>query len=78
MALIPKAALQSKSTGILAVIASVVGLAIIPILTLPARFLAGLGWSSGPRWTRITLVLGALLFAGYLLAAKPGHVSGHS
>jgi hypothetical protein len=78
VALIPKGALQSKSTGILAVVVSVVGLAIIPILTLPAMFLTGVGWSSGPRWTRITLVLGAILFAGYLIAVKPGHVARHS
>jgi protein-S-isoprenylcysteine O-methyltransferase Ste14 len=78
VALIPKRALQSKSTAILAIVVSVVGLIVIPILTLPAMFLTGVGWSSGPRWTRMTLVLGAILFAAYLIAVKPDHVAQHS
>jgi protein-S-isoprenylcysteine O-methyltransferase Ste14 len=78
VALIPKRALQSKSTAVLALAVSAVGLAVIPILTLPAMFLAGIGWSSGPRWTRVTLVLGAILFAAYLIAVKPGHAAQHS
>lgn len=78
MALIPKSALQSKSTAILAVVVSIIGLAVIPILTLPAMFLTGVGWTSAPRWTRVTLVLGAVLFAAYLIAVKPGHVAQRS
>jgi hypothetical protein len=78
VALIPKRALQSKSTAILALAVSVVGLAVIPILTLPAMLLAGVGWTSGPRWTRVTLVVGAILFAAYLIAVKPDHVAQHS
>jgi hypothetical protein len=38
-------------------------------------FLTGVGWTSGPRWTRVTLVLGAILFAAYLIAVKPGHAA---
>ena len=78
MALIPKRALQSKSTAVLALAVSVVGLAVVPILALPAMFVAGIGWRSGPRWTRVTLVLGAILFAAYLIAVKPGHAAQHS
>ena len=70
MALIPKAALGSKRTATAAVVASGLGLLLIPVLTIPAMLVAGFGWRSAPRWTRITLVIGAVLFAAYLVAAK--------
>ena len=70
MALIPKAALQSKRTATFAVVASGVGLLLIPVLTIPAMLVAGFGWQSAPRWTRVTLVIGAVLFAAYLVAVK--------
>ena len=71
MPLFPKKALSSKRTAILAVIASVVGLAVIPVLTVPAMLVAGFGWRSAPRWARMTLVIGAVIFAAYLVAVKP-------
>lgn len=71
VALIPKGALSSKQTATFAVVASVVGLAMIPVLTVPAMLVAGFGWRSAPRWTRLTLILGAVLFAAYLVSVKP-------
>lgn len=43
---------------------------LIPVLTIPAMLVAGFGWQSAPRWTRVTLVIGAVLFAAYLVAVK--------
>ncbi len=70
MALIPKGALASKRTATFAVIASAVGLLLIPVLTIPAMLVAGFGWRSAPRWTRATLLIGAVLFAAYLVSVK--------
>lgn len=70
MALIPKGALGSKRTATFAVIASAVGLLLIPVLTIPAMLVAGFGWRSAPRWTRATLLIGAVLFAAYLVSVK--------
>lgn len=50
--------------------ASVVGLLLIPVLTIPAMLVAGFGWRSAPRWTRVTLLVGAVLFAAYLVSVK--------
>ena len=72
VALFPKGALASKRTATFAVIASGVGLLLIPVLTIPAMLVAGFGWRSAPRWTRVTLVIGAVLFAAYLVTIKPG------
>ena len=71
MALIPKGALGSKRTATFAVVASGVGLLIIPVLTIPAMLVAGIGWRSAPRWARATLLIGAVLFAAYLVTVKP-------
>jgi hypothetical protein len=71
MSLIPKDALSSKQTATFAVVASVVGLVTIPVLTVPAMLVAGFGWRSAPRWTRVALIAGAVLFAAYLLKVKP-------
>jgi len=71
VALFPKGALSSKRAATFAVIASVVGLLIIPVLTVPAMLVAGFGWRSAPRWTRMTLIVGAVLFAAYLVTVKP-------
>jgi hypothetical protein len=71
VALIPKSALSSKQTATAAVVASVVGLVTIPVLTVPAMLVAGFGWRSAPRWTRLTLIAGAILFAAYLVKANP-------
>jgi predicted cation transporter len=70
VAFIPESALKSKRTAILAVILSIIGLAVIPILTVPAMFLAGVRWRSAPRWTRMTLVIGAVLVVAYTVAVK--------
>jgi hypothetical protein len=71
VALIPKGTLSSKRTATFAVIVSVVGLAVIPLLTVPAMLIAGFSWRSAPRWARLTLVIGAVFFAAYLIAVKP-------
>ncbi|HUZ26572.1 MAG TPA: hypothetical protein VMV07_22695 [Streptosporangiaceae bacterium] len=71
MALLPKGAFSSKRAAIFAVIVSAVGLAIVPVLTVPAMLLAGFAWHSAPRWTRVTLVIGGVIFAAYAIALKP-------
>jgi hypothetical protein len=71
MAFIPESALKSKRTATFAVIVSIIGLAVIPVLTVPAMFLAGVSWRSAPRWTRMTLVIGAVFFVAYAVALKP-------
>jgi predicted cation transporter len=71
VALIPKGALGSERAAIVAVIISLVGLLVIPVVTVPAMLVAGFRWRSAPRWTRLTLVIGAALFAAYVLAIKP-------
>jgi hypothetical protein len=70
VALIPKGVLNSKRTGTIAVAAAVVGLVVIPILTVPAMLVAGFGWKGAPRWTRVTLIVGAILFAAYVVTSK--------
>jgi hypothetical protein len=71
MALLPKGALSSKRTAIFAVIVSIIGLAVVPVLTVPAMLLAGFRWRSAPRWTRMTLIIGGIVFAAYVIALKP-------
>lgn len=71
VALIPRGALNSKRTATFAIIVSVIGLAVIPILTVPAMLIAGVTWKSAPTWTRLTLIVGAVLFAAYLVTVKP-------
>jgi len=78
VALIPRGALNSKRTATFAVVVSVIGLAVIPILTIPAMLIAGVGWKSAPTWTRLTLIAGAVLFAAYLVALKPAAPVTHS
>jgi hypothetical protein len=69
--LIPKGALSSKRAATVAVIVSVVGLLVIPVITVPAMLLAGFGWRSAPRWTRLSLVIGAVVFVACVLVVKP-------
>jgi hypothetical protein len=71
VALLPKGALDSKRTATAAVIVSFIGLIVIPVLTVPAMFLVGIGWHGAPRWARMTLIVSAILFAAYLVAVKP-------
>lgn len=77
VALIPKGVLGSKRAATFAVVASVVGLAVIPVVTVPAMLLAGFSWHSAPRWARATLIIGGVFFAAYLLALKPAGQTGH-
>lgn len=75
MALIPKGTLSSKRTATFAVIVSFIGLLVVPILAVPAMLVAGFSWRSAPRWARVTLVVGAVVFAAFLVAghhASPG------
>jgi mannose/fructose/N-acetylgalactosamine-specific phosphotransferase system component IID len=65
VALIPKVKVSGKPAGILAVIAAVIGLAVIPILAVAAMVLAGVAWKDAPRWTRVTLLVGAVLYVAY-------------
>jgi hypothetical protein len=77
VAFIPKGALNSARTAKLAILLSVVGLLVIPVLTIPAMLLTGLGWRAAPRWARLTLIIGAVLFAAYLLSLHPGTSVSH-
>lgn len=70
MALIPKGVLSSKRAATIAVIISLVGLLVVPVITMPAMLVAGFGWRSAPRWTRLSLVIGPVIFAVYVLAIK--------
>ena len=65
MALIPKVKVGGKPAGIIAVLAAFIGLAVIPILTVAAMVLVGVAWKDAPRWTRVTLILGAVLYVAY-------------
>jgi uncharacterized membrane protein len=70
VALIPKLKIDSKRFAVLAVIAALIGLVITPVLTVAAMVLAGVGWRSAPRWTRLTLLIGAVLFVAYHVSTK--------
>jgi hypothetical protein len=72
MALIPRGAINSQRTVQVAVVASFIGLAIVPVITVPAMLVAGFGWRGAPRWARMTFIIGAVLFAAYLITVKPG------
>jgi hypothetical protein len=78
VALIPKVKIDSKRFAVFAVIAAVIGLFITPILTIAAMILAGVGWRSAPRWTRLTLLIGAVLFLAYHVSTKQPPVIRHS
>ena len=65
VALIPKVKVSGKPAGILAVIAAVIGLAVIPLLAAAAMMLVGVAWKDGPRWTRMTLIVGGVLYVAY-------------
>jgi hypothetical protein len=78
VALIPRGALESKRTATFAIVVSVIGLAVIPVLTIPAMLIAGVSWKSAPAWTRLALIAGAVLFAAYLLTLKPAAPGTHS
>ncbi len=71
MTIIPKGALSSKRAATVALIISFVGLLVIPVITVPTMLVAGFRWRSAPRWTRLSLVIGAAVFAAYVLAIKP-------
>ena len=75
MALIPKVKVSGKPAGILAVIAAVIGLAVIPLLAAAAMMLVGVAWKDGPRWTRVTLIIGGVLYVAYRVGVS--HPAGH-
>jgi hypothetical protein len=75
VALIPKVKVSGKPAGILAVIAAAIGLAVIPILAVAAMVLAGVAWKDAPRWTRGTLLVGAVLYVAYRVGVS--HPAGH-
>jgi protein-S-isoprenylcysteine O-methyltransferase Ste14 len=71
VALIPKSALSSKRAATIAVIVSLVGLLVIPVITVPVMLVAGFGWRSAPRWARLLLVIAAVVYAACVLTVKP-------
>jgi hypothetical protein len=71
VALIPKVKVGGKPAGIFAVIAAVIGLAVIPVLAVVAMVLVGVAWKDAPRWTRVTLIVGAVLYVAYRV--RVGH-----
>jgi hypothetical protein len=70
VALIPKVKVGGKPAGIGACIAAVVGLAVVPILAVAAMVLVGVAWKDGPRWARMTLLVGAVLYVAYAIVNK--------
>jgi|HubBroStandDraft_2_1064218.scaffolds.fasta_scaffold695618_1 hypothetical protein len=70
VALIPKVKVSGKPAGIFAVIAAIVGLAVIPVLAVAAMVLVGVAWKDGPWWARLTLIVGAVLYVAYVVASK--------
>jgi hypothetical protein len=70
VALIPKVKVGGKPAGIAACIAALVGLAVVPILAVAAMVLVGVAWKDGPRWTRMTLIIGAVLYVAYAVVNK--------
>ena len=77
VALIPKVKVSGKPAGVAAVLAALIGLAVIPILAVAAMVLVGIAWKDGPRWTRMTLIIGAVLYVAYAVASKHPAVSHH-
>jgi hypothetical protein len=65
VALIPKVKVGGKPAGIFAVIAAFIGLAVIPVLAVAGMVLVGIAWKDAPRWTRVTLIVGAVLYVAY-------------
>ncbi|MDQ2875461.1 MAG: hypothetical protein M3Y33_11990 [Actinomycetota bacterium] len=70
VALIPKVKVGGKPAGIFAVVAAVIGLAVIPVLAVAAMVLAGVAWKDAPRWARLTLIAGAVLYVAYRVGGK--------
>jgi hypothetical protein len=75
VALIPKVKLGGKPAGIVAILAAFIGLAIIPILAVAGMVLTGVAWKDGPRWTRVTLLVGAVLYVAYRIGIHHPAVS---
>jgi hypothetical protein len=75
VALIPKVKVSGKPAGIFAVIAAVIGLVVIPILAVAGMVLVGVAWKDGPRWTRVTLIVGAVLYLAYKVGVN--HPAAH-
>ena len=70
VALIPKVRVSGKPAGVFAVIAAIVGLAVIPVLAVAAMVLVGVAWKDGPWWARLTLIVGAVLYVAFVVASK--------
>jgi hypothetical protein len=75
VALIPKVKVGGKPAGIFAVIAAFIGLAVIPVLAVAGMVLVGIAWKDAPRWTRVTLIVGAVLYVAY--RAGVAHPAAH-
>jgi hypothetical protein len=76
VALIPKVKVGGKPAGIVAILAAFIGLAVIPILTVAAMVLVGVAWKDAPRWTRVTLIVGAVLYVAYRVGVD--HPAAHN
>ena len=70
MALIPKVKVSGRPASISAVIAALVGLAIVPVIAAAAMVLVGVTWKEGERWARVTLVIGAVLYVAFAIMNK--------
>ena len=77
VALIPKVNLDPKRTAVFAVIAAVIGLIVIPILTVPAMLILGITWKGGPNWARITFIGAALLILVFVVGAHHAPIHHH-
>jgi hypothetical protein len=77
VAVIPKVKVKPEHSAIFAIAVAVIGLLIIPVLTLPAMLITGVAWKAGKAWARITLVGGAVLILVIVVAGKHAAVHHH-
>jgi hypothetical protein len=56
---------------VLIVILAIGLLFVLPLIAVPVLLITSVAWRSGPRWARITLAAGALLFVLYFLVTSP-------
>jgi hypothetical protein len=59
--------LGHKNAPIVALIVAVLGLVVVPVLTVPAMVVAGIVWKAAVTWIRVTLVVGGVAFAYFAL-----------
>jgi hypothetical protein len=59
--------LGHKNAPVIALIVALLGLIIVPVLAVPAMVVGGITWRAAATWVRMTLVVGAIAFAYFML-----------